>query len=220
MTNELIALGHLAVVITALLTAFHLGVHALIGLLCVFTVLMNMFVIKQIALLGLTVTATDAYAVAIMLGLNLIQEYWGQDIAQKTIVSCFFTALISLVLSMIHLAYVPHLTDASHEHFFVILHTVPRIVAASLATYLLVLQANVWLYEQLKQRWPTASLVLRNYASIGITQFIDTVLFSFLGLWGLVSSIGHVILFSYSIKVLTLVIATPFVGLSKRFFRL
>jgi len=59
-------------------------------------------------------------------------------------------------------------------------------------------------------------LVARNYASIAITQLVDTVLFSFLGLYGIIHNITSIIIVSYAIKLLAVVIATPFVAISHK----
>lgn len=214
--NELIFLSHIIILVLTLLFALKLGKEALVGLICVLSVLMNLFVIKQINLFGLTVTATDALAVAVTLGLNLLQEYYGRAIAQKTIWISFFTSVVTIIMGYMHLLYMPALTDTSSEHFTAILSFMPRIVIASLFTYVVVMNFDAWLYARLKKKYDGNYLVARNYASISITQLLDTVMFSFLGLWGIVSSIGTIIAVSYTMKFITIILATPIIALAKK----
>jgi hypothetical protein len=213
--NELVFLAHIFTLIAALLIALRLGLTALVGLICVQVVLMNLFVTKTIGLFGLTVTATDAYAVSMTLGLNVIQEYYGRSVAQKTIWISFFTSLVSIAMGRVHLGYLPHALDTQHQHFQAILEFMPRIVIASLVTYLIVMYTDSWLYALLKRWFNNKYLVIRNYISISVSQFFDTVLFSLLGLYGLVPSIVPIILFSYSIKMIVILLSTPFMALTR-----
>ncbi|MBN1549388.1 queuosine precursor transporter [Candidatus Babeliales bacterium] len=215
--NELIFLLHITMISATLIVANRIGLQALIGLMCIFAVLMNLFVTKQITLFGLTVTPTDAFVVGITLGINLIQEFYDRATAQRTIWVTFFTSLVTMLLSMIHLAYTPASVDTQHPHFTAILGVMPRIVIASLVTYLIVLYLDTRLYAILKYKLPFASLVTRNYLSISATQLVDTILFSILGLYGVVHSLAHIMIVSYAIKLSVIAIATPFVGLTKYF---
>ena len=99
----------------------------------------------------------------------------------------------------------------------------PRIVIASLTSYVLVLQLDAFIYGFLKERFQDRYFVWRNYASLALTQFVDTVLFTFLGLWGInesfskISTLFDIILVSFSIKLLVIAIAVPFVTYAKNF---
>ena len=53
------------------------------------------------------------------------------------------------------------------------------------------------------------SFVLKNYISISISQFVDTAMFSVLGLYGIVGNLWHVALVSYAIKLLTIITIVP-----------
>ena len=105
--------------------------------------------------------------------------------------------------------------------FEALLTPMPRIVIASLTSYVLVLQLDAFIYGFLRERFQNRYFVLRNYASLTLTQFVDTVLFTFLGLWGInesfskVSTLFDIILVSFSIKLLVIAIAVPFVTYAK-----
>lgn len=215
--NELIFIMHSIFIGTSVLFALYLGKEALITFICLQGVLANLFVTKQITLLGLTATGADAFIVGAILGLNLLQEYFGPAYTKKTIGISFFTLIFYTIASQIHLIYIPALHDFAHVHFFALLGFMPRIAIASITVYITVLLIERWLYGLLKTAFNSKYLILRNCISIGTTQLIDTVLFSFLGLYGIVSNIGHIIIISYCIKIASLLISTPFLAFSHRF---
>jgi uncharacterized PurR-regulated membrane protein YhhQ (DUF165 family) len=57
-----------------------------------------------------------------------------------------------------------------------------------------------------------------NALSLSLSQFLDTVLFSMLGLYGIVSAITEIILVSYSIKLLAIANTLPWSLMNKRLF--
>ena len=216
-TNELIFIAHTLIISISTLVALYLGAHALVAFICLQCVLANLFVIKQITLIGLGATGTDAFTIGAVLGLNLLQEYYGAAIARRTIWINFFLLIFYALIGQIHLAYLPSISDTMHLPFLAILNPRSRIVVASFTVYLIAQYCDYLLYGFLKKLLHDRLLVIRNYASIMITQLLDTVLFSFLGLYGLVDNIWHIIIISYSVKLLAILIATPCVALSKKF---
>lgn len=222
--NELIFLGYVLTVSSATLGARWFGKEALIGLICLQAVLVNLFVSKEITLFGFTATASDALAVGTALALNVVQEYYGKAVAQKTIMISFLSSLLYIVLCLFHLAYKPAAVDVSSLHFQALLSPMPRIVLASLVVYLLVQFLDCQLYSHFCSLWHNRFFILRNYSSVAITQLLDTILFSFLGLYKLnegfnsISVIFQIIVVSYGIKLLAISIAAPFLGLSKKLF--
>lgn len=214
--NELIFFMYIFVVSTAALVAVRLGKEALVALIAVQAVLVNLFVIKQIELFGLTATASDALAVGATLCLNLLQEYYGQPIAKKAVWISFFCALFYTGIGLLHIAYLPCAFDTSNTHFVALLSPMPRIIIASLSVYLLVQNIEIRLYAFLQKYFNNKHFIIRNYTSVAITQLIDTVLFSFLGLYGILSNIGHIIIISYAIKLIIIFTTAPFLLFSKK----
>lgn len=100
-----------------------------------------------------------------------------------------------------------------------LLNLMPRIVIASFSVYLIAQMADYYLYGFLKKIFHDRYIIIRNYASIALCQLLDTVLFSFIGLYGIINNIWEVIIMSYLIKLTSIIIATPFVGLSQKIYR-
>lgn len=218
MINEIIFTAHTIAIAAATLAALTLGNYALITFISVQCLLANLFVIKQITLFGFNATCADAFTVGATLSLNLLQEYFGKAMAKKAIWINFFILIFYTIASQIHLLYQPSNFDTMQQHFVPILHLMPRITIASLLVHIFVQLLDYYVYGILKNKFDNRFLVARNYVSIAFCQLIDTVLFSFLGLYGLVENIGHIIIVSYSIKLVSIVLATPFIALSRTIF--
>lgn len=216
--NELIFIIHTIIIAGFALGSLALGSTALVAFVCIQCMLANLFVIKQITLFGLTATSADAFTVGATIGLNLLQEYFGKEIAKKTIWINFFLLIFYTIVSQIHLAYLPHSGDIAQQHFLPLLQFMPRIVIASLSVYLVTQMTDYYLYGILKKTFQDKYIILRNYASVAFCQLLDTVLFSFLGLYGIIDNIGEVIVISYLIKLASIIIATPFVGFSRKIY--
>ena len=216
--NELIFLLQTIFISASALGALALGREALVAFVCAQCILANLFVLKQTTLFSLSATCSDAFTIGATLGLNLLQEYFGRPIARRTIWINFFLLVFYAVVSQLHLYYLPSTFDTMHGHFASILGFMPRIVVASFSVYLIAQTIDYCLYGILKTMLKNKFLIFRNYASVLISQFVDTVLFSFLGLYGIVDNLVQIIVISYLIKVVAIFIATPFVGFSKKLY--
>lgn len=215
--NELIFIGYIVIVSVASLIAARFGKEALTALISVEALLLNIFVLKQISLFGLTATAADALAVGSTLALNLLQEQYDKQAAQRAIWISFFGALFYVLILLLHIGYAPAATDTASDLFRDLLLPTPRIILASLSVYVVVQNIDAFLYGYLKKNYSHISFVIRNYASLLVSQLIDTVLFTFLGLWGInegfsdLRTLVDIMIVSYTLKVIVIVIAVPFV---------
>ena len=214
--NELLFLLQTIFVSGAVLGALALGKEALVAAISILFVLANLFVVKQITLFGFDVTSADVYIIGAVLGFNLLQEYFGKKIAQKTIWISFFISFVVVVLSQMHLWYMPNPYDVTQGSFIKILGFLPRIVAASFIAHIGAQYFRLFFYAWLKKISNNRYLLLRNIASMISEQALDTVLFGFIGLYGIVHRITDVFIISFLIKVATILLTTPAIVLSKK----
>jgi hypothetical protein len=212
--NELIFLFHIVTVIAFIFAALRLGKSALSAFIAMQAVLANLFVVKQISLFRFSVTCSDVFAIGSILSLNLLQEYFGKEAAKHAARISFLLLLFFAIASQIHLSYLPTLLDTTQSAFSSIFASSPRIIMASIATFYLVQQWDVRFFSYLK-----GSLPIRVAISLIFSQLLDTTLFSFLGLYGLVESLFDIIALSFLIKCIIIGVNTPFVLLSKRFVK-
>lgn len=214
MVNELIFCLQAFLIGFFALVALALGKGALIGFISINCILANLFILKQITLVGLTATCCDAYSIGAVLGLNLLQEYYGKASAQRAILISFVLLVLYTLMSCIHLSYIPHVNDTAHLYSTYIFTCIPRITGASLFVYILVQYIDSLLYAQLKL-YMAENIVVRTWICIAITQLLDTVLFSFLAFYGVIDNLFHLICISYLIKLIAILIATPYVTASR-----
>jgi uncharacterized integral membrane protein (TIGR00697 family) len=217
MPNEIIFLVHTLIIVGAMLASLGLGQSALVAFISLQCVLANLFVLKQITIFGFSATCADAFTIGATLGLNLLQEYFGREIAKKTIYINFFALIFFAIIPQIHLWYMPSTFDISQGAFSLLLTPMPRIIVASFIAFFISQNVDYLLYGFLRRIWTHKWLVARNYASVSVSQLVDTILFSLLGLYGLVSNIGHIILVSYLIKLIAIAVGTPLVAFSRHF---
>lgn len=214
--NTFIFLTNLLIVCAACVLAIPLGSSCLTALMSLFIVCANLFVGKSIVLFGFHVTATDALAVGTGLTLNILREYFSEDASRKAIITSFYCALVYAVLSQVHLWYAPAATDTCHAHYAAILEIMPRLMIASLCAYGISQYVELYLYGKLKSYWGQKYFVLRNYLSLSASQLIDTIAFSFIGLYGIVDSLSSIILFCYLAKIITVIISAPLINILKK----
>lgn len=212
--NEAVFLFHIFIVIGFVLGALRLGKSALIACIALQGVLANLFVVKQMKLFGFAVTCSDVFAIGGILSLNLLQEYFGKEAAKQAVRISLLTLLFFAFMSQIHLAYSPTNLDTTQPAFSAIFSQSVRIVFASIGTFYLVQQFDIRFFGILRGKLP-----VRVAISLVSSQLLDTVLFSFLGLYGLVESLFDIILVSFLIKCLIIATSSPFVAFSKRFVK-
>lgn len=214
--NELLFLFHTSLVSASAVFALKWGQAALICFIALQTILANLFVTKTIALFGMTATGADAYIIGSVFGFHLLQEYFGRDKVKHVIWISFALLIFYTLMTQVHLAYVPHATDFAHPYFKNLLSIMPRLTIASLVSYIIVTQCDYRLYSLLRKKLNGKYLVLRNLSCAATTQLLDTILFSLLGLYGVIANLGQIIIVSYSIKLIALFMTTPFLVLTKR----
>ncbi|MCC5832623.1 MAG: queuosine precursor transporter [Chlamydiales bacterium] len=214
--NSLILAFHVTAVCGLSLFALRFGKELMIAWLSLLAVAMNLFVLKQVTLFGLSVTASDALGVGYLLGLNLIQEFFGQKTARRSVWISLFISASFVLLSQIHLAYTPNRYDLAQSHFLFLFTPLARLILASLFSFLVVQLVDLAFFRFLRKKMSGKYLTLRTTLALVLSQTLDTLLFSFLGLYRLVPHIGDIILFSLVVKGVVILFSTPFVYLSKQ----
>ncbi|MBI3508733.1 MAG: queuosine precursor transporter [Chlamydiia bacterium] len=217
--NEFLFFLQVLIVVVFTLIALRAHKAALGSFIALCFVLANLFVVKQIDLFGLTVTASDVFAIGAILGLNLMQEYFGKEEAQKTVRLGFLALIFFGIMTQVHLAYTPSLVDTTHSSFVAIFSSTPRILMASFLVYYLVQKWDIWFFQRLQEWCKGKKWGLRLFLSLFVSQAMDTVLFSFLGLYGLVDSLFDIIVMSYAVKCAIILLSSPIALFSKRWVR-
>jgi len=205
--NEALFFLEIVALVFFTLLAFRHSKEALVAWIVLQGVFANLFVLKEIPFFGLAVTPTDPFAVSALFSLNLLQEKWGREGTRGILSIQSIAFLFVIVISLFQLTFVPTAADVAHSAYAAILGFMPRILIASLVTLIVVQRIDILLYGWLKNRLP---FFWRNLSSLIISQTIDTVLFTFIGLFGILSSPLDLILLSLITKGIVILTVAPF----------
>ncbi len=218
MLNLLLFLGSCALIAGFAWFFSRLGQGGLTAWIAILSLLANLFVLKQIDLLGLNATASDIFAIGNLLALNLLQEKYGRQATQSAIWTSFSCLLFFVIMSQIHLHYEPSLYDNSQNSYSLILAATPRMMVASLFTFLLIDQFDSRFYRYMRQRLPQVSMILVSAMTMCVSQTLDSILCNTLGLYGVVEALIEIILVSVAIKVLAIASTIPWAFASRKLF--
>lgn len=228
--NETIFLTMILLTLSTNLFVFQKGPEWLIAFLAVEIVLMNIFAIKQMNLFGLAVTGGNVMYASIFLSTDLLSEFHGKKWALKAVKIGFFSAIFATIAFQFILKFQPNHFDFAQPHFLELFNFLPRIVFGSLIAYWISQNLDVHLFHKIKTKTGKKHLWLRNTGSTAISQLIDTIVFTSIGLLiipqfadnpylnGIISLniFWEVILFTYLIKLFLAILDTPFIYLAKK----
>lgn len=221
MSNEVIFILHILIALFFILIAFKIGFHWLLALIAVQAVLMNIFVLKMMNIFTLEVTGGNVLYASIFLGTDIICEHYGKNKARQAVWIGFFASVFFIIMSQFIMWYYPSSLDDGaflHNTLSTIFTTTPRIVLASMGAYLISQHLDITIFNFLKKITKGKYLWLRNNGSTIVSQLIDTIFFTFVGLYGIVATnenVWQIILFTYIVKVIIAALDTPFIYLSK-----
>lgn len=213
--NEWLFILHCLMIIVGLFAALAIGKEALISFVAVTWLLANFCVTKQIFLFGCEVTASDMYSLGALLGISVIQELFDTKAAKKTVLISFLILFFASLMSVLHLNYLPSPHDTTQAHFTALLSPLPKLMVASLGTFLLANILEIFLLAQLR-RVTKIPFALSTFLVTSIVALFDTILFTMWGLSNLVDSPLAVCMLSFAIKMVILLILTPFLTLVHR----
>lgn len=207
--NEMIFFSQIFVIFTFALGAWRLGQGALTAWVAIQALIANLFVLKQITLFGFEVTASDVFVIGSLLGLNILQEYFGKEEAKKATWICFFFMVFFAVISQMHLLYQPNAYDMTNPSYQTILSPAPRLLIASMGVFFIVQQFDIRFFAFLKNQFPQIGFASRVAIALVVSQFLDTCLFAYIGLYGLVVSVVDIIAVSFAIKLIVIFSISP-----------
>lgn len=217
--NEFIFVIHALFISIAILVSMRYGKQTLISMVALMAVLANLFVNKQITLLGFNATASDVYIIGATLGITCLQEFYGRKTSRKAILISFGMMILYAIMSQLHLLYIPSCFDTAQQHFCAILYSAPRLMGASLLSYSISEWFNYYLFAKITQLFPRISFSLRAFTTTALTQLVDTIIFTVVGLYGLLGSLLNIITVAYSIKLITIALIIPFLSLAKYIYK-
>ena len=217
MSNETLFIVQSLISLMFALFAFKMGRKWLIAFLAVNVVLMNIFVLKQMTLFGMAATGGNVLYATVFLCTDLLAEHYGKKEALRAVRIGFFASVFFLVMTQFILKFMPNDWDFAQGSFETIFTLSPRIVGASMATYLVSQHLDVHIFHKIKKMTGGKLLWLRNNGSTFVSQFVDSAMFTLLAFYGVpgFEAIFQIIIFTWIIKIMIAVLDTPFMYLSR-----
>ncbi|QOR35153.1 queuosine precursor transporter [Clostridium sp. 'deep sea'] len=180
-------------------------------------VIANIQVMKTIEVMGFVTTLGNIIYGTSYLATDILNEKYGKKAAQKGVYIGIFTLITVTAIMQICLQFTAHATDTADGAFQTIFGFLPRIALASVIAYVISQTHDVWVFDKLKKRMPN-KLWLRNNVSTIISQFLDTVIFTFIAFWGVMPT--HIVLeiffVTYIMKFVVAALDTPFIYFAKK----
>ncbi|MFC3802979.1 queuosine precursor transporter [Cohnella sp. GCM10012308] len=221
MFNLLWGVGFVAVNFALFLVCYRLfGKNGLYTWIGAATLLANIQVVKTIEIFGIVMTLGNTIYATIYLTTDLLNEKYGEKEARKAVWFGFFTMIMSLVIMQMVLYFKPGADDFSQDALKTIFGITPRIVLGSLCAYFVSQFLDVRIFSRLKVAYPSRSqLWIRNNGSTGISQLVDTLIFSSIAFIGLYpwDVFWEIAITTYVLKFVISAASTPVIYLARSF---
>jgi len=207
-----------------IITCFHFfGKIGMFTWIAIATIIANILVVKVIEYFTLYSTLGNVFYGSIFLSTDILTEHYGKKEARRSVILGFGADLILIIAMQMGLAFRPFANDTwasqVQEAMEVLFGLTPRIVAGSLAAYLISQMMDITVFSKIKNATKTKHLWLRNNGATLLSQIFDTLIFvvvafagasgyTFTVLWG-------IFITTYILKAFVALLDTPFIYLSK-----
>lgn len=145
--------------------------------------------------------------------IDVIVEVYGKEQAKQTVRAGLITQVIALVFISITVALPSASFWQGQTSFETILNGSLRVIAASLISYFISQNLDVYVFDRLKKKHGTKKLWLRNNASTMVSQLVDTSIFITIAFAGTVPTavLFGMIATQYVVKFFATIATTPLV---------
>ena len=224
MTNEFLLLGSVILIYGLVLVAYQIfGKSGLYIMIAIVTIFANIEVLMLIDGFGMKQTLGNVMFASTYLITDILSENEGKKCAAKAVWIGVFSAVVMLIFTQYMGFYLPAESDWAGKHLTILFSRTPRIVLASLTSYVVSQRFDVWLYHfwwdltEKKTGSHKRFLWLRNNCSTLISQVVNTLVFTsiaFVGVYNL-KNLVFIMFSSYVIFIFTSLLDTPVVYIAR-----
>lgn len=182
----------------------------LVGIFIGAIVVSNIIAVKIINISGIIISVGSIVYPITFLVTDVINEIWGKRIATQVVLAGFVASLFTVMVIQISIFAPPAVFWEEQQSYVTIFRSVPRVVAASMVTYLIVQTHDVYAFHFWKVKTKGKMLWLRNNASTFVSQTLDSALFTTLAFWGTVPNLFQMIIGGIVVKIIIAIADTPF----------
>lgn len=194
----------------------YLGKVGLFLWICLSTIIANIESVKLITLFGIETSLGNILYGSTFLATDIINVKYGEKEAKKTIVVGFISMMIMTLFMTLCLLYSPSINDFSQSSLKTIFTVNIRVSIASIIAFSISQLIDARLFQILHKKYN--KLWLSNNASTMISQIVDTIIFSIITYYGLVSnnSLFQIIVSMYLFKFIIALCDTPFIYIASK----
>lgn len=207
MQNELLFIIHITMVLLGAVVAGLSGAVALRGLVILYAVFANLFVVKTLAMGPLTACGGGMYMVGVGVGLLLLERYQSPRYATETVRLTIAASLLFCLITGLHLLFVAAPGDFSQISYELLFGRMPRVTIVSLLAHGISQYGTLITYRFLARFFSQRSA---HNTALWSGQILDTLLFFTGSFWGIVpqSQIIEMIAISFCVKTSMVVISS------------
>ena len=183
---------------------------------------------KLTIIFGLQTSLGVIFYSSIFFATDVLNENYGRKEADKAVHMGFAVSVIILLMMSLALMFQPstrpetaEFSSNIHNAFQTIVSFTPRFIAGSLLAYYISQRFDVWAFHKIRQITGERWLWLRNNLSTMTSQVIDTLIYSLVAWWGVVS-LGEALMLGaakYIFKIGIAIIDTAFIYWARAAFR-
>lgn len=153
--------------------------------------------------------------------IDVIVEVYGKKEGQRTVKAGLIMQILAIVFITIAIQLPAAPVFGNQESFETILSGSFRVILASLISYAISQNLDVYVFNRLKSKHGEKKLWLRNNASTMLSQLIDTTIFITIAFYGTmpIAVLGGLIITQYIFKFFASILVTPLVYLLVHFVR-
>jgi queuosine precursor transporter len=200
------------VTLSGLIYAHRTSKECLVAYITCMSIIATMLSNVVITFGTLSFSYAEGIYLAVPLGCNLLQEEYGQEYAKKMLdISIFCLTIITTILLGGSLIAKSSTSFLSYS---------PRLCMASLASFFICQHIDLSLFTQFGRIIPSTSFYLRSTTTMAISQaLLDTILFGFLGLYGMIDHLQSVLFTSFCIKMTILMLQNSSIAIISRILK-
>lgn len=213
MSNEILLFIQVLVCFTGTVLAYRL--FGKIGLFVVATAAVcyaNAEVACQADIFGLAVSLGNVTFVANALCQDILTQTEGEKISKHLVWTGFFASIFIVIVSQVSIRFNPNEFDVIHPYFSEVFGQFSIVAIISLLVFLISNRLNVKIYSLVGKL--TTKIWIRTVSSTGISQAVDTILFTsgccMFKVFGW-DTLWELILTTYTIKMVIMLFEIPFV---------
>ncbi|MCM1184829.1 MAG: queuosine precursor transporter [Roseburia sp.] len=188
------------------------------------TIAANIEVLIVVNAFGMEQTLGNILFASTFLVTDILSETEGKRAANRAVLIGVLTSGIFVLISQSWMLYTPNESDWASPAIASVFSNTPRLMLSSITVYAIVQAFDVFAYHAI---WAKTTklcndskrfLWLRNNGSTLVSQFFNTLLYTFAAFWGVYESktLFNIVFSSYVIYVFTSLLDTPAVYLARK----